>query len=419
MAKKPFALLLLTVIILNLFSAAVAAELKRGSRGEDVLLLKNRLYELGYFSTNSFSDEYNSTSEQRIKQLQKNNKLRQTGVVTEELWELIFSDDCVAADGKVHAALTPEPAPVPADPKLPLEVPGAPERDQKGFLLEHTEFAVEDLDNGFWAYLTDTLQIVIHRRRNNKERIVWFECDIRTAGNERMKPIFSENDKWWLPRDIARSHQAVLAFTDDFHAYRRYNKYVMGIVIRNGEIISSKTKRPTQTGFPKLENMAYFADGSLKCYNAQDHTAEEYLSMGATDVLAFGPILVTNGQLGENMRATDEEAKKNNYYYYREPRMALGMVEPGHYIVLNVTGRTRVRKAMVPGINEPDVSRGVHLDWLAWKMIELGAVEAMNLDGGWSTSLCFLGETLNMKHTSSRKTTHMMSFGVSGLTHQD
>ena len=59
MAKKPFALLLLTVIILNLFSAAVAAELKRGSRGEDVLLLKNRLYELGYFSINSFSDEYN------------------------------------------------------------------------------------------------------------------------------------------------------------------------------------------------------------------------------------------------------------------------------------------------------------------------------------------------------------------------
>ena len=52
-------------------------------------------------------------------------------------------------------------------------------------------------------------------------------------------------------------------------------------------------------------------------------------------------------------------------------------------------------------------------------MLELGATEAINLDGGWTTSLCFLGESLNMKYSSSRKTRWMMGFGVSELCAQD
>ena len=99
--------------------------------------------------------------------------------------------------------------------------------------------------------------------------------------------------------------------------------------------------------------------------------------------------------------------------------MALGMVEPGHYIVLDVTGRTYNKKAAIPGVSETSTSNGVYLDWVALKMLELGATEAINLDGGWTTSLCFLGESLNMKYGSSRKTKHLLSFGVSGLTAQD
>ena len=44
---------------------------------------------------------------------------------------------------------------------------------------------------------------------------------------------------------------------------------------------------------------------------------------------------------------------------------------------------------------------------------------ALNLDGGWTTSLCFLGESLNMKYTSSRKTRYMMGFGESELVAKD
>ena len=433
--RRLTALFLASILLVAALPSASAAALERGSRGEHVLELKQRMFELGYFTSSNFSNEYNGTTADRVRRLQKMNGLAQTGRVTEELWSLIFSDACIAADGTAapdprptaaaEAAETPDVEestggePPAADRSAPLDVPGAPERDSSGFLTEDTEFAVQDMENGFWAYLSDTLQVVIHRRRDPQEKVIWFECDIRTTGDERMTSLQSEKNKWLAPRAIARANQAVLAFSDDFFDYRQYNKMPVGIVIRNGRIISNKTKKPTVGGFPKLENMAYFADGTLKCYDALAHTAQEYLDMGCTDVLAFGPILVTDGHLGEHMHEDPAEAKKENYYHYREPRLALGMVGPGHYIVLNVTGRTSKAKGAIPGVTETSASNGVYLDWVALKMLELGATEAINLDGGWTISLCFLGESLNMKYTSSRKTRHMMSFGTSELAATD
>ena len=95
------------------------------------------------------------------------------------------------------------------------------------------------------------------------------------------------------------------------------------------------------------------------------------------------------------------------------------MVEPGHYIVVNVTGRYKDKRAAIPGATVKGSKNGVYLDWVALKMLELGATEALNLDGGWTTSLCFMGESLNMKHTSSRKTRYMMAFGESEQVSKD
>ena len=440
MLRKGLALLL-SVLLAAAPLCADAATLDRGSRNGDVLKLKQRMFELGYFKSEKFSNEYNGTTAERVRQLQKNNGLPQTGAVDEALWALIFSDACVAADGTVKAALTaapaaepapeipvpaPEPAataagPVPAAPTdraAPLDVPGAPERNAEGFLTAEDEFVVQDYEGGFWAYLSGTLQVVIHRYWDETEKVYWFACDIRTAGDERIRSLNS-GGKYLYPRALARSHKAVIAINDDNHDYRINQKQAVGIVIRDGKVLSKVTKKPTQGGFPKLETLACFADGSMKCYNAQDLTAEEYLEKGADHVLAFGPILVTDGHLGEHMRETEAEAKKANFYHYREPRIALGMVAPGHYLIVNVTGRYKDKRAQIPGATMIGSKNGVYLDWVALRMLELGATEAINLDGGWTTALCFLGENLNMKYSSSRKTRWMMGFGVSDLCAQD
>ena len=379
--------------------------LRQGDQGEQVAALKERMYELHYFATTKFSPIYNDTTAERVRQLQKHNGLPETGEVDEELWTLIFSEDILAADEPAkNVESSEEPVailPVRENAEAPYEVPGAPDRDEQGFVISGDEYVVTDPDAGFWAYLSGTLQVVIHRFEDKEQKIIWFETDVRTRGDERIRPLLT-GGSWQQPRKIARSGQAVLAFSDDFYSYRKYNKYTVGIEIRDGKIISDKTKKPTSSGFPKLENLACFPDGSMKCYNALDHTAQEYLEMGATDVLAFGPILITNGKLGEHMRATQEEAKQYGYYHYREPRCALGMVSPGHYIVLTVNGRQ-------------NQSKGVYLDWLAWKMLELGAQEALNLDGGGTVALIFMGESVNVKATTSRNTSHLMCFGTSEL----
>lgn len=67
--------------------------LKQGNKGDEVMAMKKRLQELGYFSAGAeLSDQYNSTVAERVKQFQKVNKLKQTGVADEETLKLLFSD---------------------------------------------------------------------------------------------------------------------------------------------------------------------------------------------------------------------------------------------------------------------------------------------------------------------------------------
>jgi len=68
--------------------------LKQGDKGNDVLDMKKRMQELGYFSAGaSFSNAYNSTTTERVKLFQKANGLKQTGVADEATLTLLYSDD--------------------------------------------------------------------------------------------------------------------------------------------------------------------------------------------------------------------------------------------------------------------------------------------------------------------------------------
>ena len=142
--RKTFlrAVLALTAIVLLLsLAASVFAEggyrtLKKGSKGEDVLKLKERMYELGYFTSAKLTDQYNDTMADRVKELQKKNGLTANGIASPELQELIFSDDCIPKDGE---AKQPETAGGEKGAAAAYKMPspagkGAPEPDADGFL---------------------------------------------------------------------------------------------------------------------------------------------------------------------------------------------------------------------------------------------------------------------------------------------
>ena len=86
------------------------------------------------------------------------------------------------------------------------------------------------------------------------------------------------------------------------------------------------------------------------------------------------------------------------YYHYREPRCAIGMIEPYHYVIVTVKGRS-------------DDSKGAYLNWLAERMLYLGCREAINLDGGGTVSLIFNGKMLNKTTKNLRSVTSLITFG--------
>ena len=119
--------------------------------------------------------------------------------------------------------------------------------------------------------------------------------------------------------------------------------------------------------------------------------------MGAVNVFSFGPILLKNGEINDLV-----------YTYYKsiEPRHALGMIEPGHYLLISVQGRTKD-------------SKGTFLQRVAETMRDKGVTEALNLDGGNTMALIFRGRMLNKLATYKKRNFVRTVTSLIGIGHTD
>ena len=281
-----------------------------------------------------------------------------------------------------------------------------PELNEAGF-LDDGEFVFEDPENGVWRYASSTLWIEIYRREQKAPNRVWYEAEIRCApdpenGGPRMIPCDPDNwmKKKEYPYKLARKTGTVLAITNDYAQLRlEQKKKYPGIIIRNGVIYGNRTRPKNSKGFPNLDCLAIWPDGDMKVFYSDEKTAEEYLADGAVDVLAFGPILIRDGELNE------EGLKK--YGTSRAERVAVGMVEKGHYYFMMLEGRVKR-------------SKGDTIRFLAEKLLEKGCVIGFNLDGGQTAGIVFMGHQLcrikdGSKHYSSRITCDILGVGHSDL----
>jgi hypothetical protein len=370
----------------------ITRELIVGDSGNDVYALKLRVQELGYFRKNAdVSAKVTETTLERVNQLLVRNGMEPVETITIEIQRMIFSRDDLSVEP------TPTPKPTPEPLIAPAGTPALPVLDREGFLAEvGGEYIYADAEDGLWYYVSNTLYINIRRYHDSQEENVWFETEIIVRGGEQLRSFLTDGlYSYEYPVDIARENGAVVAFTDDFFAKRRY-----GVAIRSGEIFRDSIRR-TSTSYPIADTLAVFADGSMKAFDYNAHTAEEYLAMGAVDVLAFGPWLIMDGELNERVLS-------DKYMPYNEPRCAIGMLEPGHYVVITVNGRYKG-------------AAGVRIRWLTWRMAEIGATEALNLDGGGTTALVFMGTQLSRAGTAEsdgsnrRRVSSMLGFGYSDI----
>jgi len=105
---------------------------------------------------------------------------------------------------------------------------------------------------------------------------------------------------------------------------------------------------------------------------------------GMKHAIGGGPWLVHGGQPFVDMGAQHFTSRSLGF---REPRSAVGVTKDGKMLLVTVDGRQK------------NVSVGMTLNELAYLMQKLGAVDAMNLDGGSSTQMSIYGKTVN--HPSS------------------
>ena len=296
--------------------------------------------------------------------------------------------------------------------------------DEKGFLTGEDnpgeEYILEDEDKGVWQYASKDLSIKINRFREQTKKKkkqeycvaeIWTSPDsplgvIQSAPKDslKLKGVAYAGMEQRHVEDLIEKNPSVLAVSDDMYGLRiipvgkgktKYDYH--GVIIRNGEVIATKTRNSKKKrSWPNLDTMAVYQDGSMKTFDCDALTAEEYLEQGAVQVFAFGPWLLSEGQVHPNLE------KINNY---SEPRVALGMIEPYHYILIVTAGRPTKKY------------QGYKLTWLADKMLEYGCTEALNLDGGDTVALAFNNKIIihgNMEAKNLRNLGSMIAFGERG-----
>ncbi len=293
--------------------------------------------------------------------------------------------------------------------ELPAYFSLLPELNEKGF-MDEGEFIYSSEEEGLWIFIDETCKIIIERKYDATQPLTWFECDIYTdvEAGEMLRTIWNDDQKRTKVRadaaDTAKKHGVVFATNTDYFTYRvdvNASGRNTGVVIRNGELLyddpypESKATNPNY--MPNLDMVAFFPDGSLDVFWSHEITAQELLERGAYDVYSFGPYLMKDGKLSQ--QAYNANDSKN-------PRCALGMVEPGHYVYIMAEGRLKR-------------SGGLTMSYLAKLMRAKGCENAINLDGGQTAVLIFMGKQINQigaydgGKTNSRPTCEIMGVGYS------
>lgn len=284
--------------------------------------------------------------------------------------------------------------------------PGAfPVLNEEGF-LDVGEFVYANEETGVWRYVDDELKIEIcrvHGKNQKGNNAIWYEAEIWCRGDENWQIFTNLEDKHMssadYPHKVARKNQAVFGINTDYAQSRYANRKKdnrIGIILRNGKDFSDVTLKATSKKWPPLDVLALYPDGNMEVYDSDEHTLQEYIDMGVTTTMAFGPYLIRDG--------VRNEADVNGMSTANNPRTAIGMIGKGHYFAVMVEGRV-------------EGSVGSNLVFLADLMEQKGCTTAFNLDGGRTACIVFMGEQLNAVENGgySRPTTELLGIGVSEL----
>lgn len=289
-------------------------------------------------------------------------------------------------------------------PIYPLK-DSAPSLTAEGFITPDAEdeyYLVIDEEGGEWTYIDKNMFINIRSFQDVVEKdrkLVWYETEIKVAPGTKFVTQHANPEqigrRFRMAEEFATELQSILAISDDFYGFRVYQKRTPGIIIQNGVVLANKSLREPHYTLPTYDLIALFPDGSMKTYLAGSIDADELMAQNVTDTWCFGPVLLSEGEIGQQVL--------EKRFEYANPRQTIGMIAPNHYMLMTIEGRNKR-------------SDGVGLVWTAERLKELGCTEALNLDGGNSIKLVFMGKLINYNYTynekNNRSVTSLITLGT-------
>ena len=169
---------------------------------------------------------------------------------------------------------------------------------------------------------------------------------------------------------LSQQENAIVAISGDHYAGRGE-----GLVVRNGDLWR-------ETRFADV--CVLLTDGTMVTMTNAELDLDDLKAARPWQVWAFGPELLDD----EGHALT----KFNSTVLKRNPRAAIGYIEPGHYVFVEVEGSR-------PGLWSG--SRGMTMDELAALFESLGCKSAYNLDGGQSVGITWMGERISFNYNRS------------------
>lgn len=276
---------------------------------------------------------------------------------------------------------TPEPTPSPTPEPTPSPTPDP-------YFPDEEEMTV-DLDDGYWLYRSPSLYVEVNRYANDVPQ-TYFVAEVRMKDTETERGGFSRPDrpggKSIELYKIAQYYKAVIAVNGDFLDHHPEDP--KGVIIRDGEVFVDDDENQT---------LAFYPDGTMRVFEAGETTADQLLADGVKNAFSFGPAFIKDGEIQPGLMDLRLSSPK--------PRTAVGMIEPYHFILVQVEGRSKR-------------SDGMTYEEMADLFASYGCQVAYNLDGGQSATITFMGENINEYQgslTGQRPVPDALMFGYSEL----
>ncbi len=231
------------------------------------------------------------------------------------------------------------------------------------------------LINGQWRRLPWNGRTTVGFDKNGRAKIGSMRTDARAIFGNGESVIIRDLNGW---PDAGR----VTALTQDFAKFYKLSPGEMAVVVENGVV----TSKPGGGGVnvPKNGFVLVASGGARPPLERVARGTRARLSIkpidwpAITTALGGGPRLVRNGQI-----YVTNEGFRPDVLQGTGPRTAFGIDKAGRYIILVADGR------------QGYYSTGLTLQELAATMQKLGAVDALNFDGGGSTALVVKGKVIN------------------------